>query len=370
MSTAADDVDLFVSYASPDRAWATWVDHTLREAGYTTRCEPGDVDGGTSLASLIGAGRPRFGRVVLLWSPHARRRLLLDGARWNDARSIGLVTPVVVGACPLPDALAGSDTIDLTDHHDGDGAAQALIEALTATVPPTTPADRAAGAAAANQATAARYPARDDLVLSPLVPARDASFVGREGELGRLAAGLDGDAGDAVLIRGLAGSGMTALAVEHVHRSLADADIIWWIRADLTETALGDLGELGHQLGWHVEGRSAGDAAELVRLRLASLDRRWLLVIDGVDDPELLARLRPASGNGQVVVTSHGLPEDLADVATVALGRLSDEHATALVHERLPGADPDAVDRLVGRVGGHALALDRSRRGRPATGRG
>jgi hypothetical protein len=80
-----------------------------------------------------------------------------------------------------------------------------------------------------------------------------------------------------------------------------DFEIVAWVRGG--ESMIPDLANLAIALGLRVDGRTPPERAGDVLVYLANTDRRWLLVLDDVPEPELLAGL-PVSGYGRVLITS------------------------------------------------------------------
>jgi hypothetical protein len=103
-------------------------------------------------------------------------------------------------------------------------------------------------------------------------------------------------------IGGLGGIGKTQLAARYVQLHANEYEIVAWIGAE--DDGVGDLSQLAAKLGAPAAELSPRDRAQLALDWLGETDRSWLLVLDNIDGPEQLARLRPPGRTGQVLVTS------------------------------------------------------------------
>ncbi|WP_165823100.1 tetratricopeptide repeat protein [Micromonospora globispora] len=177
---------------------------------------------------------------------------------------------------------------------------------------------------------------------------------------------------------GLGGSGKSTLAMLLANKaSKADADV-WWISATSLDALHAGMRQLTVTLGapqsrllraW--SGRES--ATDLLWDLLRRHERKWLLVIDGADDPSLLAAsgaplsdgtgwIRPTLGSGGsiVVTTRDGSARNWAAWCSLQpVGMLSAEDATAVLIDYAgdqPGGSRDA-ERLAIRLGRLPLAL-------------
>ena len=132
---------------------------------------------------------------------------------------------------------------------------------------------------------------------------RPGTLVGRDGLLGELVRHF-ADSPPAPRIRvlaGLGGVGKTSVAVEFAHRRAHVYGLVWQLNSGDPAALDGQIGQLAALLG--VIG-ATGDLLGAVQARLAGMQERWLLVLDNVADPEVVARLMPAASAGDVVVTT------------------------------------------------------------------
>lgn len=190
---------------------------------------------------------------------------------------------------------------------------------------------------------------------------------GRATELRELAvlSSVRGRPAVAIVVRGAAGSGKTALAVGWAHRirdRFPDGQLFADLRgstgarpADPAETIRGFLSDLG------ARNVPTGLAALSACYRSALAGRRVLVVLDDARDTEQVLPLLPGTPGSVAVVTSRERLSGLvaaADARTLLLGPLSRTDATALLATRLGGpAVSPALTEIVTRSGGLPGAL-------------
>ncbi|HWO59319.1 MAG TPA: hypothetical protein VNO31_04715 [Umezawaea sp.] len=190
---------------------------------------------------------------------------------------------------------------------------------------------------------------------------------GRAAELRELAvlSSVRGRSAVAIVIRGTAGAGKTALAVGWAHR-IRDrfpdgqlfADLHGSTRArpaDPAETIRGFLSDLG------AGNIPTGLAALSACYRSALAGRRVLVVLDDARDTEQVLPLLPGTPGSVAVVTSRNRLSHLVaavDAPTLLLGPLTRTDATTLLETRLGGpvVSPPLTD-IVTRSGGLPGAL-------------
>ena len=153
--------------------------------------------------------------------------------------------------------------------------------------------------------TGEALPPRSGLIWGGGVPIRNRNFTGRVALLNRLGEALRQGSKASVLpqtLHGMGGVGKTQLVVEYVYRHLDEYDLVWWIPAELTSTALSSLSQLADRLGLAIS-EDQQRTARTVLDALASSDLSWLLVYDNADQPEALDQFIPSTG-GHVILTS------------------------------------------------------------------
>ncbi|MCB9610511.1 MAG: hypothetical protein H6716_28235, partial [Polyangiaceae bacterium] len=188
-----------------------------------------------------------------------------------------------------------------------------------------------------------RPAAHEGLAITVNLPPRVPGFVGRRGELAKLADLVESGLPAAVVqapgaVTGLGGVGKTALVTQYVYANLVKFDCVVWLAAegdDLPDRIAAVAPRIAPDLpvGLDVEGQ-----AREVMMRLASM-RRSLLVLDSVEHPENYLRWIPQTGNCQVLITSRR--RDLHGVTRLDLEVLPADDALALLLGPLSYAEPE-----------------------------
>ncbi|MEU1089176.1 FxSxx-COOH system tetratricopeptide repeat protein [Streptomyces sp. NPDC005892] len=344
--------DIFLNYVAENRMWADWIESTLTRAGF--RVVPRDVsteredreppttapDTAARTVVLLSSAYLKSQRATELWQRAAaedqgggRRQILF---RVGDVR----LTSSYIDRNPV-------DLFRLDETH----AVAALLRALDR------PAQLIDGSA-----PGPRFPGTVPKIWN--APPRNAGFTGRSLVLERMRDQLGG--GLAVVLPqpqtlyGLGGVGKTQVALEYVHRFMADYDLVWWISSEQTDDVVAGLAELASRLGAQGGDDMAAASMEAVDLlRRGVPSDRWLLVFDNADDPERIRRYFPQGGSGHILVTSrnqswsqHGdaLPVD------VFLREESVEH----LRRRAPGLSEDDAARVATAVGDLPLAVEQA----------
>ncbi|ADP84368.1 FxSxx-COOH system tetratricopeptide repeat protein [Pseudofrankia inefficax] len=194
---------------------------------------------------------------------------------------------------------------------------------------------------------------------------RNPLFVGREDELAALRERLVGSGSAAVLpvaLHGLGGVGKTQLAVEYCYRFGGQYDLVWWIPAEESSSALAAFTRLVERVGIATVG-SAEESVDALVTMLASSNRfsRWLLVLDNVGEPEdLFGVLRAAAvSGGHVLVTSRdhrwsGLAR------TIAVDVLPSADAVMLLRAHVEHVGEEDAGRIVTALGNLPLAVEQA----------
>jgi hypothetical protein len=180
------------------------------------------------------------------------------------------------------------------------------------------------------------------------------------------------------VFHGMGGCGKTTVALSVAHTLRSRKVEVWWVSASTSADLQAGMRQLAAHLGADVHEldrawAGMGSAPDLLWRRLQSYRGRWLMVVDGADDPRLLAAageyvagqrgwIRPVSSRrGAIVVTSrdgdrvtwgnwcqlHGLGMlSAADGAQILLDYAGDEAGTR-----------EQAQDLALRLGGLPLAL-------------
>ncbi|MEV7285578.1 tetratricopeptide repeat protein [Streptomyces sp. NPDC093252] len=178
-----------------------------------------------------------------------------------------------------------------------------------------------------------------------------------------------------VVLSGPGGVGKSQLAAS-LARESRDAergegtglDVLVWVRATSTDQVISAYAQAAGRL--QLPGLSPDDddsAARLLLRWLAATGRRWLVVLDDIDDPADVRDWWPDSGAGRgwVVATSRRDDAELSGAgrALIRLGLYSDGEARAYFHRRLADAghghlhDPGRAVELARALGYLPLAL-------------
>ncbi|MCA1694638.1 MAG: TIR domain-containing protein, partial [Actinobacteria bacterium] len=295
-------VDFFVSYTSADRPWAEWIAWQLESEGYTVVIQAWDYCPGSNFVLEMDVAARQAKRTIAVLSP-AFLESRYCSAEWAAAfredptGSERKLVPVRVREC-TPSGLLGQvvyvDVVGLRER----AASKALLDGVAArrakpASAPTFPDVEIAG-------TRLKPPEAGAAIFS--VPVTTRTFVGRVQQLELLAEGLT-DSGT-VAITGMGGVGKSQLAACYARKQRGVYDVIWWLRAEQSQTLHADLAALAVRLGL-VEASDI-DEQDAVTEAYGWLERnaRWLVVFDNAPDPDAIANLVPEGSAGHVLITS------------------------------------------------------------------
>ncbi|MEU0162673.1 FxSxx-COOH system tetratricopeptide repeat protein [Streptomyces sp. NPDC006261] len=344
--------DLFLSYVAENRMWADWIESVLTRAGF--RVVPRDVSAEPVAPEPAATAASAARTVVLLSSAYLKSQRAVDLWERAVAEDPGggrrQLLPLRVGDVRLSAPYIDRNPVDLF-RLDEVHATTALMRALDR---PVQPAD--------GVSPGPRFPGTVPRIWN--VPPRNPGFTGRSLVLERMRDQLGG--GMAVVLPqpqtlyGLGGVGKTQVALEYVHRFMADYDLVWWISSEQGDDVVASLAELAVRLGAQGGEDMAAASQEAVDLlRRGVPSERWLLVFDNADDPETLRRYFPQGGSGHILVTSrnqswsqHGdaLPVD------VFLREESIEH----LQRQASGLTDEEADQVATALGDLPLAVEQA----------
>ncbi|MEU5069024.1 FxSxx-COOH system tetratricopeptide repeat protein [Streptomyces virginiae] len=360
--------DLFLSYVAENRMWADWIESVLTRAGF--RVVPKDVSAERPAAGApASAGDTLGGGTGISIDTAARTVVLLSTAYLKSTRAVDVweraaaedptggrrqLVPLRVGDVRLATPYIDRNPVDLF-RLDEVHATAALLRAVER---PMALPDSVASASQPGP----RFPGTVPKIWN--APPRNPGFTGRSIVLERMRDQLGG--GMAVVLPqpqtlfGLGGVGKTQVALEYVHRFMADYDLVWWISSEQTDDVVAALAELAVRLGAQTgEDMAAASQEAIDLLRRGVPSSRWLLVFDNADDPETLKRFFPPGGPGHVLVTSRNqswsqygdaLPVD------VFLREESIEH----LQRRAPGLSKEDAEQVAIAVGDLPLAVEQA----------
>lgn len=204
------------------------------------------------------------------------------------------------------------------------------------------------------------------------VPLRNPDFVGREELLEQLRVRLlePSDQATAVLpeaLHGMGGVGKSQTVVEYIYRHAPEYDIVWWIPSEHPTTIRSSFVDLAKRLSIKASSAETAVPAVLEALRSGAHGRRWILVFDNAEHPDVVRGFLP-TGLGHVVVTSRNA--EWAGVArTVEVDLFTREESKELLRRRGGGniTDEDA-NRLADALGDLPLAVEQAASWRAQTG--
>ncbi|MGW4058485.1 FxSxx-COOH system tetratricopeptide repeat protein [Amycolatopsis sp. NPDC004747] len=194
------------------------------------------------------------------------------------------------------------------------------------------------------------------------IPPPNPNFTGR-GELLSQLSELLGAGTTAVLpatLHGMGGIGKTQMATEYIYRHLQDYDIVWWIQATQPTQINASLTELAQ----HLRLPGAGEAITAVpavkeALRLGRPYRRWLLVFDSAEDPEMVRPFFPVGGPGDILVTSRN-PNWAGVARPLEIAIFERSESKMLLSRRGPQLDDADADRIAEKLGDLPLAIEQA----------
>lgn len=167
--------------------------------------------------------------------------------------------------------------------------------------------------------------------------------------------------GAATVLYGFRGVGTSTAAIALARQAAART---WFVRAADADGLHAGLTSLAYELGASDGEIRARHVADLVWQRLNALDTRWLLVIDGVTDPDILGSngtgcLRvPQTDSGALVVTTQ-TDRWPSWVSLREIDALTTATGARLLLDRAPGAgSATSAERLSERYGNFPAALD------------
>ncbi|MEU5365581.1 FxSxx-COOH system tetratricopeptide repeat protein, partial [Streptomyces sp. NPDC005925] len=194
------------------------------------------------------------------------------------------------------------------------------------------------------------------------VPRRNTRFTGRESLFNyayRMLQGAESGAG-VVTLYGMSGVGKTQMAAEYAHRFGSEYDVVWWVNADRRVTYRRQLAELAPKLGLRT-GQEYGERLRAVRdsLRRGDPYSRWLLILDGADEPDQIWDLLP-TGPGHVIITSRNPEWSEHNSQLLEIPVYAREESVAFIRSRAPRlTEPDA-DQLADALEDLPLLLDQT----------
>ncbi|MFS8198757.1 FxSxx-COOH system tetratricopeptide repeat protein [Streptomyces sp. CWNU-52B] len=321
-----------LSFAGVHRAWAVWIGHHLELRGHRVVHQRWDPPSGASVEESLRDLLLAPGPVLLLLSDQYFRLDAHTAQEWSQAlhrvvapnlRRIAAVT--VAPSVPPPAAAAVLDAVTLHDV----GAEEAERRFLDRLDLPSEPL--------AEQPKDTRpgppFPVHT-LRVWGRVPERNDRFTGRVPLLNTVYEGLQRES--RIILYGMSGVGKTQLAAEYAYRFASGYHVVWWVHAGNRAAFRQGLAELAPALGLPT-GLQYGERLRAVRDALAQGEPypRWLLVVDGADEPDEIRDLLP-TGTGHVLITSCNPDWNPVPGALVEVSGYDRAESMAFIRRRAP----------------------------------
>ncbi|WP_328553481.1 FxSxx-COOH system tetratricopeptide repeat protein [Streptomyces sp. NBC_00358] len=348
-----------ISFAGFNRAWAAWIGDRLERRGHRVVYQRWDAPAEVPLVDLLRDLTLAQGRILIIVSEWYFQLGPRTYEEWNAAlREVVGPDPsrfaaVSVTNSPVPTATAVLGAANL-DNMGADEAERRVLERLDL---PSEPLPESVEGARRGP----RFPAAMPEVWGG-VPRRNTRFTGREPLLNdayHLLQGSDAGAG-VVTLHGMSGVGKTQLAAEYVYRFGSEYDVVWWVNAEKRVTYRRRLAELAPQLGLST-GAEYGERLRAVRdsLRRGDPYSRWLLILDGADEPDQIYDLVP-TGPGHVLITSRNPEWSEHNSKLLEVPVYARDESVAFIRRRAPRLTEPEADQLAEALEDLPLLLDQT----------
>ncbi|MFG2884839.1 FxSxx-COOH system tetratricopeptide repeat protein [Streptomyces sp. NPDC048297] len=346
-----------ISFAGFNRPWAAWIGDRLERRGLRVVYLRWDAPPDQSLVGLLRDLTLAEGRTLILVSEWYFQLGPRTHDEWNAAlREVVAPDPsrfaaVSVTNTTVPSATAVLAPVDLTNMG-AEEAERRLLDRLD--VPLDTPV-------VDGTRQAPRFPASLPDVWGG-VPRRNTRFTGREPLLNdayHLLQSSESGAG-VVTLHGMSGVGKTQLAAEYAYRFGSEYDVVWWVGSEKRVTYRRVLAELAPRLGLST-GPEYGERLRAVRdsLRRGDPFSRWLLILDGADEPEQIWDLVP-SGPGHVLITSRNPEWGEHNSRLLEVPVYDRVESVAFIRRRAPRLTEPEADQLAEALEDLPLLLDQT----------
>jgi tetratricopeptide (TPR) repeat protein len=348
-----------ISFAGFNRAWAAWIGDRLERRGLRVVYQRWDSPAEIPLVDSLRGLTLAQGRILVLVSEWYFQLGPRTHEEWNRAlREVVAPDPsrfaaVSVTTAPVPAATAVLAPADLTNVGP-DEAERRLLDRLDLRADPL-PDGRG------DDRRGPRFPALMPEVWGG-VPRRNTRFTGRERLLNDAYHKLqEAPPGAGVLtFHGMSGVGKTQLAAEYVYRFGSEYDVVWWVSAENRVRYRRLLAELAPRLGLST-GAEYGERLRAVRdsLRRGEPYARWLLVLDGADEPGQLWNMVP-TGPGHVLITSRNPEWSEHNSMLLEVPVYDRDESVAFIRRRAPRLTEAEADQLAEALEDLPLLLDQT----------
>jgi Tetratricopeptide repeat/TIR domain len=346
---------VIVSYVGPDQMWAEWIATELQRANCAVDMTEWNSAIHADLLIALEQAQERHSKFVAVVSG-TYLSLVLPGGLDSAAEVTSYAetfAPVIVGRGQLPRQFWQIPLVSLLP-------ATSTSEARTKLLRTVLGPRRAAEVPAEDFRAMSRFPGHPPAVWSPQIPMRNPYFTGRSELLRELRRQLSAD-WTAVLphgLEGLPGVGKTQLAIEYAHRFAADYDLVWWVPAEGAAIARHALAELARRLDLAGPG---AEHEELVRAALEALRtgqpyRRWLLIFDNAESPEVIQQLL-VDGPGATLITSR-LPQWSEHADVLQVSEYIRSESISYLRRRVPQLSDADLNQVAEDLGDLPLGLE------------
>ncbi|MEU9289882.1 FxSxx-COOH system tetratricopeptide repeat protein [Streptomyces sp. NPDC048275] len=346
-----------ISFAGFNRAWAAWIGDRLERRGVRVKYLLWESPADIPLVDLLHDLKLAEGRILIVVSEWYFQLGPRTHEEWNTAlREVVVPDParfaaVSVTTASVPSAAAVFAAVDLTNM----GAQEAERRVLDRLDLPGDPLRQDAAR------RGPRFPAAMPEVWGG-VPRRNTRFTGRERLLNdayNLLQNAERGAG-VITLHGMSGVGKTQLAAEYVYRFGSEYDVVWWVGAESRVTYRRRLAELAPQLELST-GPEYGERLRAVRdsLRRGDPYSRWLLILDGADEPDQIWDLVP-TGPGHVLITSRNPEWSEHNSKLLEVPVYGRDESVAFIRRRAPRLTEAEADQLAEALEDLPLLLDQT----------
>ncbi|MFI1732968.1 FxSxx-COOH system tetratricopeptide repeat protein [Streptomyces acidicola] len=342
-----------ISFAGFNRAWAAWIAGRLEQHGHRVVYQRWNPLPGARLDESLRDLLLAPGPILLVISDSYLQLGPRSRDEWDSALR-EVVAPsqdrfaaVSVTTSALPTTMAVLAPADLTGV-DATEAERLLMARLG--LPAASVAE-----SEERMRSASRFPSDAPRVWGG-IPRRNTRFTGREQLLSTIYEQLL-DAG-VVTLYGMPGVGKTQLAAEYAHRFGSEYDVVWWVNAGKRTTFRQGLAELAPRLELST-GAEYGERLRAVRdsLRHGDPYARWLLILDGADEPDQITDLLP-TGPGHLLITSRNSARAAHHSMLLEVPVYDRHESVALIRRRAPRLTEPEADRLAEVLEDLPLLLD------------
>ncbi|KAL9026672.1 MAG: hypothetical protein Q9196_004695 [Gyalolechia fulgens] len=160
-----------------------------------------------------------------------------------------------------------------------------------------------------SNASSASGKTRDEPLIHTVTLKRNTIFTGRDEELEQLQRYLSTpmkyNEPRSCAIHGIGGVGKTQLALEYTYRYRSSYQAIFWLRTENTVELLESFSSIGNKLGV-IDDVNQGRRVARILDWLEATDRRWLLVMDNLEDLDKVTPIWPTASlsSSSIIITT------------------------------------------------------------------